>query len=486
VLSIYSKETDAFDDEELTLLQELSEDLAFGVLTHRSNAERRRAEARVERLTNFDPVTALPNRGRLVTHLEEAVGQARLQESSMALMTIGLDRFSDIQEGVGITGADEVMKHVAQRLKEVVGDGNFLARASAESFAVVIPIADTERAHDIAIKVQLAMNEPLEYAGIPLVVQATNGVALFPEHGDDAAALMRRSDIAIRQARAADTAYALYNGKGESESPQRLKLLAQLRQAIRNDELVLYSQPKIDVLSGTVVAVEALLRWPNPAGGMTPPGRFIPLAESTGLIKPITRWVLDAAWKQILRWQSLGLEVPVAINVSPANLRDPDFLDQLVALHARKSARLDLLQVEVTETALMTDPARAHVVLERIRDLGIQIYIDDFGTGYSSLSYIATLPIHALKIDRSFILGMMRHERHRAVVAASISLAHTLGLKVVAEGIETIDQARAVIDLGCDEIQGYLFSKPLPVDEFLVWNAAFNWERYGLHASTVP
>jgi EAL domain-containing protein (putative c-di-GMP-specific phosphodiesterase class I) len=142
--------------------------------------------------------------------------------------------------------------------------------------------------------------------------------------------------------------------------------------------------------------------------------------------------------------------------------------------------------VEVTETALMTDPARAHVVLERIRDLGIQIYIDDFGTGYSSLSYIATLPIHALKIDRSFILGMMRHERHRAVVAASISLAHTLGLKVVAEGIETIDQARAVIGLGCDEIQGYLFSKPLPADEFLDWNAAFNWERYGLHASIVP
>ena len=486
VLSIYSKDIDAFDDEELALLQELSADLVFGVLTHRSYVERLRAEAQVERLVNFDPVTGLPNRGRLIAHVEGAIRQARLQETSMALMTIGLDRFSDIQEGMGIAEADEVMKHVAQRLAAVVGGGNFLARASAESFAVVIPFADTARAHDIAIRVQLAMNEPLEYAGIPLVVQATNGVALFPEHGDDAVALMRRSDIAIRQARAADTAYALYSGKGESESPQRLKLLAQLRQAIRSDELVLYSQPKIDVRSGAVAAVEALLRWPNPAGGMTPPDRFIPLAESTGLIKPITRWVLDAACKQILRWQELGLEMPVAINVSPANLRDPDFLDQLVALHSRKGARLDLLQVEVTETALITDPAKAHVVLERIRDLGIHIYIDDFGTGYSSLSYIATLPIHALKIDRSFILGMMRHARHRSVVAASISLAHTLGLKVVAEGIETIEQARAVINLGCDEIQGYLFTKPLPADEFLGWNAAFDWEQYGLHATIVP
>jgi diguanylate cyclase (GGDEF)-like protein len=486
VLSIYSREAQAFDDEEVVLLQEISSDLVFGILTHRSNVERHRAEARVVRLANFDSATGLPNRGRLIARLDEAIEQARPLGEAIALMTIGIDRFSDIQEGVGIAGADDVMQHVALHLEKVVGKGNFLARATPESFAVIIPRADTQSVHEIAIRVQLAMNEPLEYAGIPLVVQATNGVALFPEHGDGAIALMRRSDIAIRQAREADTAYALYSGRGESESPQRLKLLAELRKAIRNDELLIYSQPKIDVRSGKVVAVEALVRWPSSAGGMISPGKFIPLAESTGLIKPLTRWVLDAAWKQIVRWQELGLEIPVAINVSPANLRDPGFLDQLVALHLQKGARLDLLQVEVTETALMTDPVKAHVVLERIRDLGIQIYIDDFGTGYSSLSYIATLPIHALKIDRSFILGMMRHARHRAVVAASISLAHTLGLKVVAEGIETVDQARAVISLGCDEIQGFLFSKPLPADEFLRWNAEFDWEYFGLQESTVP
>ena len=216
---------------------------------------------------------------------------------------------------------------------------------------------------------------------------------------------------------------------------------------------------------------------------MVPPKDFIPHAEQTGLIKPLTEWVLAAAWKQVNQWHRLGIEIPVAINVSPNTLRDPDFLKQLVALDTRAGGRLDLLQLEVTESALMEDPQQSHDILSRVRDLGIQIFLDDFGTGYSSLSYIAALPIHAVKIDRSFVIRMMQHERHRAVVIAAISLAQSLGMRVIAEGVETADQANAVIELGCDEIQGFFFSKPMPAAELPRWRADFRWARFGLQSS---
>ena len=479
VMSIYSTETDAFDDEEVALLQKLAANLAVGIVTQRSNLERDRAVARAERLANFDALTELPNRLQLITRLGEAIEKARARAEPLALMTISVDRFSEIQDGFGIAGADELTRKVAMRIATAAGGRNFMARIAGESFAIFIPQADTERVHETAIRIQLAMNDPFEYAGVPIDVQATNGVALFPDHGLDSDELIRRSDIAIRQARAAGMAYALYSGKSETESPQRLVLLAELRRTIKSDGLLLHFQPKIDLRSGTVSGVEALVRWPHPERGLVPPVQFVPLAEQTGLIKPITRWVVDAALLQMAGWQRLGKQIPVAVNVSPNNLRDPDFLEQLVALHTQGRARLDLLQVEVTETALMEDPEKAREVLARIRDLGMQIFIDDFGTGYSSLSYIATLPINGLKIDRSFVLDMMKQPRHRAVVSASISLAHTLGLKVVAEGIESVEQARALSELGCDEIQGYLYSKPLPAEDFLRWYAAFELQTPG-------
>jgi PAS domain S-box-containing protein/diguanylate cyclase (GGDEF)-like protein len=479
VLTIYSSGTNAFDDEEVALLRELAADLSFGILTHRSNLERRRAEARVERLANFDLLTELPNRVQLISHLEEAIEREGSGTNGVALMILSVDRFSEIQEGVGIAGADDLLKKVALRLAGAAEAGNFIARIADDSFAIVIPQADAERAHEHAKRIQRSMTDPFELAGVPLDVRTTSGIALFTAHGASADALIRRSDIAVRRARSAGIEYALYSGKGETETPQRLILLAELRKAIKDDGLVLYYQPKIDVRTRAVSAVEALVRWPHPERGMVPPKDFIPQAEQTGLIKPLTDWVLSAAWKQISHWQQLGIEMPIAVNVSPNNLRDPDLLKQLVALGTQAGGRLELLQLEVTESALMEDPEQSHDILSRIRDLGIQIFLDDFGTGYSSLSYIAALPIHALKIDRSFIVRMMQHERHRAVVIATISLAHSLGMRVIAEGVETADQAKAVIELGCDEIQGFFFSKPLPAGEFLCWKAGMRWEQFG-------
>jgi PAS domain S-box-containing protein/diguanylate cyclase (GGDEF)-like protein len=482
VLSIYSSATDAFDNEEVALLKELAANLSFGVHTHRSNLERRRAEASVERLANFDLLTGLPNRIQLISHLEEAIQREGPGTEGIALMMLSVDRFSEIQEGVGIVGADELLKKVALRLAGVAEAGRFIARIADDSFAIVIPQADAERAHELGKHIQRAMTDPFELAGVPLDVRTTSGIAMFPAHGASADALIRRSDIAVRRARTAGIEYALYSGKGETETPQRLILLAELRKAIKDDELLLYYQPKIDVLTRAVTAVEALVRWPHPERGMVPPNDFIPSAEQTGLIKPLTDWVLSAASKQISHWQRLGIEIPIAVNVSPNNLRDPDLLKKLIALGTKSGGRLDLLQLEVTESALMEDPEQSHDILSRIRDLGVQIFLDDFGTGYSSLSYIAALPIHAVKIDRSFIIRMMQHKRHRAVVIAAISLAHSLGMKIIAEGVETTDQAKAVIELGCDEIQGFFFSKPMPADEFLRWKAGFRWERFGLQS----
>jgi len=480
VLTIYSKETNAFDDEEVTLLVELAADLSFGILTHRSNAERRRAEAIVERLAKIDLLTELPNRVQLISQLEEAIQRAG--SASVALIVLSVDRFSEIQEGVGITEADELLKKVALRLVSIARAGNFIARISDDSFAVVISRVDAEGAHELVNHIQRAMTDPFELAGVPLDVRTTSGLAMFPAHGATADALIRRGDIAVRRARVAGIEYALYSGKGETETPQRLILLAQLRKTIKDDGLVLYYQPKIDVRTRSVAAVEALVRWPHPARGMLPPKDFIPQAEQTGLIKPLTNWVLGAAWKQIGRWQRMDIAMPIAVNVSPTHLRDPELLKQLVALGNEAGIGLEFLQLEVTESALMVDPEQSRDILCRIRDLGIQIFLDDFGTGYSSLSYIATLPIHAVKIDRSFIVRMVQHERHRAVVIAAISLAHSLGMRVIAEGVETAEQVNAVIELGCDELQGFFFSKPLPADEFVRWKAGLCFEQFGLRS----
>ena len=480
VLTIYSRETNAFDDEEVALLEELAADLSFGIATHRSNRERRRAEARVERLAKIDHLTELPNRVQLIVQLEEAIQREGSATDGVALMVLSVDRFSEIQEGVGIAEADELLKKVALRLESVARAGNFIARISDDSFAVVIERADAERAHELVKHIQRAMTEPFELAGVPLDLRTTSGLAMFPTHGVTADALIRRSDIAVRRARTAGIEYALYSGKGETETPQRLILLAQLRKTIKDDGLVLYYQPKINLRTRSVVAVEALARWPHPEHGMLPPKAFIPQAEQTGLIKPLTNWVLGEAWNQITRWRRMGIEMPVAVNVSPIHFRDPELLKQLVALGSQADVGLEFLQLEVTESALMVDPEQSHDILSRIRDLGIQIFLDDFGTGYSSLSYIAALPLHAVKIDRSFIARMMQHARHRAVVIAAISLAHSLGMRVVAEGVETADQVKAVSELGCDEIQGFFFSKPIPADEFVRWNAGLRWEQFGL------
>ncbi len=471
VIAIFAGKTHVFTDAELDLLDELAEDFTFGILTRRAALEGQRTGALAEHLAKVDSVTGLPNRVELIAHLDRFIQRAAGGSERMAVLSVNVDRLTEVQDAIGIAGVDDVLRQFAKRLSGHMAGIHFVARNSGGSIAIVAPLA-VEAPAAVARVVHDLAEAPFEYAGIPIDMQTTIGVALFPEHGNDADTLLRHADIAVRRARGAGVVYGVYAGTDDSENPQNLILLSGLRKAIREDQLVLFYQPKISTTAPAVIGVEALVRWRHPERGMIPPGVFIPLAERTGLIKPLTYWVIGAALRQLARWQRDGGGTRIAVNVSHNNLRDPDFFEHFIALPDKNGAKLEGLDIEITESALMEDPAQTRALLQRISDLGVRIFIDDFGTGYSSLAYLATLPIHALKVDRSFVI-QMDQPRYRTIVESTISMAHSLGMKVIAEGVETMELVTALAELSCDEIQGYIYSKPLPAEELDPWCKRF-------------
>lgn len=462
VLAIYSDAPGGIVPEEVKVLKQLAAALSFGIVTHRSNIERMRAIAHTERLLHFDSATGLPNRAQLHEFLGEFFSDPTHAGKSLALLCIGVDRLWDIQHAIGTASTDEVFKSVATRIRGFMGDGKFVARVESDEFALVLPEIELRGVQDLVGEIQRRLDEPIEHDGTLIDVHLRCGVAFAPNDAIDPDKLVRRAKCALGRARARVTDCEFFSADLDSDGSSKIAMLAKLRRAARNGELRLLYQPKIDARRGSVCGVEALVRWLHPNDGMVPPGEFIPLAEQTGLIRQITSWVLDTAMDQIEEWVSRGLDVPVAVNVSPYNLRDPGFLDQIVSLKARAGSNMRLLQVEVTETALMDDPARSLQTLTTLQDMGVRIYIDDFGSGFSSLHYIATLPIDGLKLDQSLTRGMLADAKRRAVVSAAVTLAHDLSLRVVAEGIETDRQAETSRRLGCDELQGFRYGAAMP------------------------
>ena len=478
-LMIYADEPDAFDDEEFRLLTGLANDLAFGIVTLRAQAKQKLAEKRVEYLAYFDELTDLSNSNRLMETLKRTV-DALPAGQQCAILTLNVTRFGEIQAGIGVRQANELLRQIASRLRGALYEGELPARIGVDEFAVLLSEGGLDNARDCVRRIKRSLGEPFRQAGIPISIQMRAGAALAPDHGLKPEALMLRSAMAARHAKSNGTVFELYNGPTESETPRYLTLISELHTAIEENQFVLHYQPRVDIGTGRISGVEALVRWQHPEQGLMPPAGFIAIAEQTGLIDPLTYLVLEAAVQQCRSWKDQGFEMPVAVNISVNSFHDPDFLDRIDTLLDTWKLNPELLQLEITESTLMNEPAMVRDLINRLNERGIVVAIDDFGTGYSSLSYVASLPIHSLKIDRSFVIQMLESPRTRSVVVATISLAHSLGIRTVAEGVDASEQLEALHEMGCMEIQGYYFSRPVEAEQLRGWAEAFSLDTYAL------
>jgi diguanylate cyclase (GGDEF)-like protein len=475
VLNIRAAEPDAFKGDELDLLIDTADDLAYGIQALRARAKQDEAEATIRRMSLYDAVTGLPNRVRLRQVLEQSISAARAERRPLALLMVGANRFSEINESLGYHEGDRLLEEMASRLSKLVPDTDAIARVGEADFAVVAARSDAEHAVHVATQVLTSMYEPIGLSGFMLDPRASVGISLFPGHGSDPDVLIRRAHVALQQARRTSSGYAIYTGGLDTEGKQRLAMMADLRNAIENNELLLYCQPKIDMRTARLTGAEALVRWAHPEKGMINPGEFIKLAESTGLITPLTFWMLGSAVAQAYAWREGGLAAPLAVNLSARDLHDPTLLDRVRGAFLTWGAQPDWIQFELTESAVMEDAGDSLTMLGRLKDLGVQLYIDDFGTGYSSLAYLQKMPVDAIKVDQSFVGDMLQNEDSATIVRSTIELAHSLGMKVVAEGVENAAVWHELDALGCDVAQGYYISAPIPADQLGPWLRKSAW-----------
>jgi len=431
---------------------------------------RRRMEEKLRHQARHDALTDLPNRTVLHERLREAMGRRQGDDAPVALCLLDLDHFKEVNDTLGHEHGDLLLRQVAARLTRAVRPVDTVARLGGDEFALVLLATDAAEADAAALALGAALDAPFLIAGHSLQVGASIGIALGPAHGRDSATLLRRADVAMYAAkRAGGGGYAVYAPEQDAALPARLSLIADLRHALVDGALALHYQPQVAVGSGRVVGVEALARWPHPTHGFVPPDQFIPLAEGMGLIGALTDWVLDTAIRQCRVWRDAGHALVVAVNLSAATLHDarlPTTISRLLRVHGVPAGSLRL---EVTESALMADPARAGVVLAGLAEVGVGISVDDYGTGYSSLSYLKRLPVDELKIDRAFVRSLTTDEADRIIVASTIGLGHSLGLTVVAEGVEDEATWTSLAALGCDAVQGYHLGRPMPVAELEGW-----------------
>jgi len=434
------------------------------------------ANKQLEHQAMHDALTKLPNRALFHDRLRNTLSSARRSQELFALVGVDLDLFKEINDTLGHHTGDLVLQHVAMACSEVLRDSDTVARMGGDEFALLLPkVTDMECAVHVAQRVLAAIKKPLQIDGHLVEVGASLGVAMFPQHGEDDLALITHSDAAMYEAKRQNLGVVVYlpeMGEGKSEA---VALKGELRRAITEGEMVLHFQPKIDISSNSVSGVEALVRWQHPRLGLLYPDKFIGLAELSGQIKPLTQEVLRLAMKQTQEWSSQGFAFPIAVNISAVNLQDKGFPESIAALIAEYEVPSHLLELEVTETAIMNDPIIAMENIRKLSCIGIQMSIDDFGTGYSSMAYIQKLLVAKIKIDKSFVMDMGSQEKDEVIVRATIDLAHNLGLKAVAEGVENQEAWDKLSELGCDSAQGYFMSKPLTAEKFMEWVESSPW-----------
>ncbi|MDO9372408.1 MAG: bifunctional diguanylate cyclase/phosphodiesterase [Gammaproteobacteria bacterium] len=426
--------------------------------------------------TTHDALTDLPNRVLLRDRVVQALMIAQRENTRLALLLMDLNEFKEVNNTLGHYNGDRLLKQVATRLQGVVREPATVARLGGDEFAILLPkIAGPESATDVARKVLRALEAPFTLEGLTLGIQASIGITLFPEHGNDVDALQQRADVAMYIAKRDKSGVVVYSPKLDQHSPQRLTLMGELRHAISNNELVLHYQPKIDTQNARITEVEALVRWQHPSHGLMKPDDFIPLAERTGLIKPLTLWVLNEGLRQCALWERNGIKLGICVNLAAPALLDPELCDTVAGMLAAHEVAPERLILEITESTIMSDPARALQMLTRLAGIGVRLSIDDFGTGYSSLSYLSKLPVSEIKIDKSFVMDMITNDKDAMIVRTTIDLGHNLGLKVVAEGVESEEILARLKTLGCDAAQGYYIGYPLSETNFASWVKQTGW-----------
>ncbi|MCC6641205.1 MAG: bifunctional diguanylate cyclase/phosphodiesterase [Deltaproteobacteria bacterium] len=424
-------------------------------------------DARQSRLhpAQHDALTGLAHRGCGHARLEAALARARADRSALALVMLDIERFHALNAALGHAAGDGVLQEVARRLVRETGPRDTVARFGSDEFFILLARLDSATALADADRLVARLTREVDVGGLRIPLRVRAGVALHPDHGSDAVALLRRADLALRQAKEGHSRLAVYESGHEERQLRRLGIVHALRDAVTGGQLALEYQPKLELRSRTIEQTEALLRWRHPALGATAPDEFIPLAEQTGQIEPLTRWVLGQVLQQMRAWRSCGVHVGAAVNLSALDLSAPDLPTAIAGLLGAHGVEAHDLTLEITESALMHQPDVARAGLESLHALGVRLALDDFGVGFSSLSRLRRLPVDELKIDRSFVSGLCVEGRQLRLVRSIVDLGHGLGLRVVAEGVEEIDALRVLEDMGCDAVQGYLVSLPLAPDE---------------------
>lgn len=428
-------------------------------------------EASILHLAYHDALTNLPNRNEFQRRVQAQVDNAKESSGRAAVFVMDLDNFSDINVTLGYLSGDVLLKKVAEYLLKECREGDHIARLGGDEFAILI--SDANSIHDVIQSVmhyRKIFNEAFDVENISLTVNATFGVAIYPEHAENAGTLMQRAEVAMYIGKRKKMPYSIYNSTQDHHSILRLALMSELKSAIENNELVLYYQPKLDLASNSIHSVECLVRWVHPVHGFISPNDFIPLAEQTGNIRLLTRWVITTAFIQHKKWRDEhGLSMSMSINVSAVDLLDPGFISYVESQLQEYELPAPCVVLEVTESAVMDDPEKAIAMLSQLHVMGIGLSIDDFGTGYSSMAQLKRLPVHELKIDKSFVLDVINSEDDQIIVRSIIELAHNMQLKVVAEGVESLAVLNLLQELNCDSVQGFYLSKPVPAPMFEKW-----------------
>lgn len=425
-------------------------------------------------VTLYNHITKLPGRELLneqITYLQKTADREKL---SFSIFIIDINRFNEINDTLGYEYGDIILQTIAGRLKKVLRKSDIISHIGNDEFVVVMSKLDYEAIPVTISKIMKVFSRSIKLVNVTIELEVSCGIARYPEHGKNHSTLLKNADIALRHAKKENRSYSIYHSKNDPFNIKYLELYHTLNEAIKENQLVLFFQPKVNAKTGEVRNVEALLRWRRADNSFMSPAEFIPLAEKTGLIKPLTYWVIDSAFQQSINWSRLGIDIRIAVNISSRNLHNEDFIPHICNLLEKYKIAPSNIVFEITESAAMIDPEYSLRTLNRITELGIGISLDDYGTGYSSLSYIRKMPIEELKIDQSFIRNLDTDEDNAVIVYSTIQMAHNLGLTVIAEGVETDEILEILKIIGCDLIQGFYFSRPLPSREFMDWLATHN------------